>query len=291
MTIMPPAVLLVLYQLAAAEQGVSSSQITARSRTTSSRSTSPGVLHLPAAAIAAPGARHLRLLPPEIPRWNTISISGYHMAEAGHARAGDRFTLANPRNTSAAIASGLAVDEFAPRLSFFFVAGPRCWRSAKFGRPGGCGRASCVRSSAGRSRSQMLRFHTQTRGSADAQQPEVNLARSPCRRWPRAGRHQSLHTNSFDEAIALPSEKAARLACGPSRFSRSKPTDRDVDPLPVLRDRVDDTDIEEQAIELMAKVADLGGAVAPSSRASRRRRLSRSAYRIAQQIDSGERKW
>src|SRR5262249_5635541 len=154
----------------------------------------------------------------EMPRWNTISISGYHMAEAGATPVQEvAFTLANAKEyVRAALASGLAIDEFAPRLSFFFVARTTLLEEiAKFRAARRLwARIMAEEFSAADPRSQMLRFHTQTAGvQLTAQQPEVTLARVTVQALAAVlGGTQSLHTNAYDEAIALPSEKAARLA-------------------------------------------------------------------------------
>ena len=153
-----------------------------------------------------------------LPRWNTISISGYHMAEAGATPAQEvAFTLANGiAYVEAALAAGLAVDEFAPRLSFFFVARTTLLEEVAKFRAARRIWASVMRDRFGARdpKSLMLRFHTQTAGvQLTAQQPEVNLVRVTLQALAAVlGGTQSLHTNSFDEAIALPTAKAARLA-------------------------------------------------------------------------------
>ena len=153
-----------------------------------------------------------------LPRWNTISISGYHMAEAGATPAQEvAFTLANGiAYVEAALAAGLAVDDFAPRLSFFFVARTTVLEEVAKFRAARRIWARIMRDRFGARdpKSLMLRFHTQTAGvQLTAQQPEVNLVRVALQGLAAVlGGTQSLHTNSFDEAIALPSAKAARLA-------------------------------------------------------------------------------
>ena len=155
---------------------------------------------------------------PELPKWNTISISGYHMAEAGATPVQEiAFTLANAKEyVRAALQSGLEIDEFAPRLSFFFVARTTLLEEvAKFRAARRLwARIMKEEFEAEDPRSQMLRFHTQTAGvQLTAQQPEVNLVRVSLQALAAVlGGTQSLHTNSFDEALALPSAKAARLA-------------------------------------------------------------------------------
>jgi methylmalonyl-CoA mutase N-terminal domain/subunit len=234
----------------------------------------------------------------EIPRWNTISISGYHMAEAGASPVQEiAFTLANAREyVRTAIASGLAVDEFAPRLSFFFVARTTLLEEVAKFRAARRLWAHMMRDEFGARdpRSQMLRFHTQTAGvQLTAQQPEVNLTRVTLQALAAVlGGTQSLHTNSYDEAIALPSQKAATLALRTQQVLASE-TDltATVDPLAgsyMIESMTDD--IEAQARELMAKVAELGGAVAAIEQGFQKAEIERSAYRIAREIDSGERK-
>ena len=153
-----------------------------------------------------------------MPRWNTISISGYHMAEAGATPAQEiAFTLANGiEYVRAAIESGQDVDEFAPRLAFFFVSRTTLLEEVAKFRAARRIWAEVMRDEFGAKnpKSLMLRFHTQTAGvQLTAQQPEVNLVRVAVQALAAVlGGTQSLHTNSFDEAIALPTEKAARLA-------------------------------------------------------------------------------
>src|SRR5690606_5825478 len=154
----------------------------------------------------------------ELPKWNVISISGYHMAEAGASPVQEvAFTLANAREyVRAALAAGLAVDEFAPRLSFFFVARTTLLEEVAKFRAARRIWAQVMRDELGAQnpKSQVLRFHTQTAGvQLTAQQPEVNMARVTVQALAAVlGGTQSLHTNAYDEAIALPTEKAARLA-------------------------------------------------------------------------------
>src|SRR5271165_4273555 len=234
----------------------------------------------------------------EIPRWNTISISGYHMAEAGATPVQEiAFTLANAREyVRTAIASGLAVDEFAPRLSFFFVARTTLLEEVAKFRAARRLWAHMMRDEFGAKdpRSLMLRFHTQTAGvQLTAQQPEVNLTRVTLQALAAVlGGTQSLHTNSYDEAIALPTQKAATLALRTQQVLANE-TDltATVDPLAgsyAIKSMTDD--IEARARELLDKVADLGGAVAAIEQGFQKAEIERSAYRIAREIDSGERK-
>src|ERR1700691_2681446 len=154
----------------------------------------------------------------EMPLWNTISISGYHIREAGSTAAQElAFTLANGfAYVEAAVAAGLAVDDFAPRLSFFFNAHIDFFEEIAKYRAARRIWARWMRDRYGATdgRSLQLRFHTQTAGvSLAAQQPEVHLARVAIEALAGVlGGTQSLHTDSYDEALALPTEQAARLA-------------------------------------------------------------------------------
>jgi len=160
----------------------------------------------------------MRFCAAEMPRWHPVSVSGYHIREAGSTAAQElAFTLANGfAYVEAAQQAGLAVDEFAPRLSFFFNAHIDFFEEIAKYRSARRIWARWMRERYGaqKQRSQQLRFHTQTAGvSLTAQQPEVNLARVAIQALAGAlGGTQSLHTDAFDEALALPSEKAARLA-------------------------------------------------------------------------------
>jgi methylmalonyl-CoA mutase N-terminal domain/subunit len=153
-----------------------------------------------------------------LPEWNTISISGYHMREAGCTAAQElAFTLANGRAyVEAALAAGLSIDSFAPRLSFFFNAHCNLFEEvAKFRAARRIwARWMRERYQAQNPRSWMLRFHAQTAGSTlTAQQPENNIVRTTLEALSAIlGGTQSLHTNGYDEALALPTEQAARIA-------------------------------------------------------------------------------
>ena len=218
-----------------------------------------------------------------MPRWNTISISGYHMAEAGATPVQEvAFTLANAKEyVRAALASGLAVDEFAPRLSFFFVARTTLLEEvAKFRAARRLwARIMAEEFGAADPRSQMLRFHTQTAGvQLTAQQPEVNLARVTVQALAAVlGGTQSLHTNAYDEAIALPSEKAARLALRTQQvLAHETDLTATADPFAgsyAIESMTDD--LEAAARELIARVEDLGGAVAAIERGFQKAEIER----------------
>jgi methylmalonyl-CoA mutase N-terminal domain/subunit len=294
----PAAVLLLLYQLVAEEQGVAASALTGTIQNDILKE------YIARGTYIYPPQPSLRLVADtfaycrrEMPRWNTISISGYHMAEAGATPVQEvAFTLANAKEyVRAALASGLAIDEFAPRLSFFFVARTTLLEEvAKFRAARRLwARIMAEEFGAADPRSQMLRFHTQTAGvQLTAQQPEVNLARVTIQALAAVlGGTQSLHSNAYDEAIALPSEKAARLALRTQQvLAHETDLTATADPFAgsyALESMTDD--LEAAASELITRVEDLGGAVAAIESGFQKAEIERSAYRIARQIDDGER--
>ncbi len=295
----PAALLLLLYQLVAEEQGISPAAISGTIQNDVLKE------YIARGTYIFPPQPSLRLVADtfaycrtEIPRWNTISISGYHMAEAGATPVQEiAFTLANAREyVRAAIASGLAIDEFAPRLSFFFVARTTLLEEVAKFRAARRLWAHIMRDEFGARdpRSQMLRFHTQTAGvQLTAQQPEVNLARVTLQALAAVlGGTQSLHTNAYDEALALPTQKAATLALRTQQVLAFE-TDltATVDPLAgsyAIESMT--SDVEEQARDVMAKVEGLGGAVAAIEQGFQKAEIERSAYQIAREVDSGERK-
>src|SRR6266852_985412 len=294
----PAAVLLLLYQLVAEEQGVGPDKLAGTIQNDILKE------YIARGTYIYPPQPSLRLVADtfaychaEFPRWNTISISGYHMAEAGATAVQEiAFTLANAREyVRTAIASGLTVDEFGPRLSFFFVARTTLLEEiAKF-RAARRIWARIMREEFGAAdpRSQMLRFHTQTAGvQLTAQQPEVNMARVTVQALAALlGGTQSLHTNSYDEAIALPTQKAARLALRTQQvLAYETDLTATVDPFAGSYAMESMTgDIEEAAGQLLARVEDLGGAVAAIERGFQKAEIERSAYRVARQIDTGQR--
>jgi methylmalonyl-CoA mutase N-terminal domain/subunit len=294
----PGSVLLLLYQLVAEEQGVSGDKLTGTIQNDVLKE------YIARGTYIYPPKESLRLISDifayckaELPRWNTISISGYHMAEAGASPAQEiAFTLANGiEYVRAAVASGLDVDEFAPRLSFFFVARTTFLEEVAKFRAARRIWARVMRDSFGAKnpKSLMLRFHTQTAGvQLTAQQPEVNLVRVAVQGLAAVlGGTQSLHTNSYDEAIALPTEKAARLALRTQQvLAYETDVTATVDPFAgsyVVESLTDE--VEAAALELMDQVEEYGGAVSAIEKGFQKQEIERSAYRIAQEIDSGER--
>jgi methylmalonyl-CoA mutase N-terminal domain/subunit len=232
-----------------------------------------------------------------LPRWNTISISGYHMREAGSTAAQEiAFTLANGiAYLQAAVDAGLAVDDVAPRLSFFFACHMHFFEEiAKF-RAARRLWATIMRERFGTedARSQVLRFHTQTGGATlTAQQPENNIVRTALEAMAAVlGGTQSLHTNSFDEALALPTEQAAKIALRTQQvLGYETGVAETVDPLggsyyvEALTD-----ELERLATELIEKVDAMGGAVAAIEAGYYQDAIHEAAFRIQRGIETGER--
>ncbi len=294
----PAAILLLLYQLVAEEQGVSGDQLNGTIQNDVLKE------YIARGTYIYPPAQSLRLTTDifsycraELPRWNTISISGYHMAEAGATPVQEiAFTLANAKAyVRAAVASGQNVDEFAPRLAFFFVARTTFLEEVAKFRAARRIWARIMRDEfdAQNPKSQMLRFHTQTAGvQLTAQQPEINLVRVAVQALGAVlGGTQSLHTNSYDEAIALPTEKAARLALRTQQvLAYESDVTATVDPFAgsyVVESLTDE--IEAATLALMEQVEERGGAVPAIEQGFQKLEIEKSAYQVAQEIDSGER--
>ncbi len=233
----------------------------------------------------------------ELPRWNTISISGYHIREAGSTAVQEvAFTFANGiAYVQAAIDAGLQVDEFAPRLSFFFGAHNDLFEEvAKF-------RAARRlwykimrdRFNAENPRSWLLRFHTQTAGcSLTAHQPENNIVRVTLQALAAVlGGTQSLHTNSMDEALALPTEKAATIALRTQQIlAHESGVPNTIDPfagsyfLETLTN-----DIEEGVMKYLDRIDKIGGVLRAIETGFIQREIHESAYRYQREIESNER--
>ena len=232
-----------------------------------------------------------------LPRWNTISISGYHMREAGATAAQEiAFTLANGiAYVQAALDAGLAIDDVAPRLSFFFSCHMHFFEEiAKF-RAARRLWATIMRERFGAEdpRSQVLRFHTQTGGATlTAQQPENNIVRTALEAMAAVlGGTQSLHTNSFDEALALPTEQAAKIALRTQQvLGYETGVAETVDPLGgsfYLESLTDE--LERLAKDLIGEVDAMGGAVAAIEAGYYQEAIHEAAYRIQRGIETGER--
>jgi methylmalonyl-CoA mutase, N-terminal domain len=294
----PAALLLLLYQLVGEDQGVDSAKLNGTIQNDVLKEYIARGTYIfppkPSLRLVTDVFRYCRA---EIPRWNTISISGYHMAEAGATPVQEiAFTLADGiEYVRAAVASGQDIDDFAPRLAFFFVARTTLLDEVAKFRAARRIWAQVMRDEFGarNPKSQMLRFHTQTAGvQLTAQQPEVNLVRVALQSLGAVlGGTQSLHTNAYDEAIALPTEKAARLALRTQQvLAYETDVTATVDPFAgsyAVESMTDD--IEAATRDLMRQVEDLGGAVAAIERGFQKTEIERSAYRVAQQIDAGER--
>src|SRR5881409_35886 len=232
-----------------------------------------------------------------IPRWNTISISGYHIREAGSTAVQElAFTLSNGiAYCRAAVDAGLSPDDFGARLSFFFNAhndffvevakfraARRLWAVIMKERFGATNPNALA-----------LRFHAQTGGSTlTAQQPENNIVRVALQAFSAVcGGAQSLHTNSFDEALALPTESAARIALRTQQIVQHEAGATDTaDPLGGAYFIEDLTnELETRALELIDRVEELGGAVAAIEQGFVQAEIEDAAFRYAQAIESGER--
>lgn len=233
----------------------------------------------------------------QVPRWNTISISGYHIREAGSTAAQEiGFTLANGiAYVQAAIDAGLHVDTFAPRLSFFFNSHINFFEEiAKF-RAARRLWAKIMRDRFGakESRSWMLRFHTQTAGySLTAQQPHNNIVRTALEALAATlGGTQSLHTNSFDEAYAPPSEEAVTIAVRTQQIlGYESDIAAVVDPIggSYYIEHLTGS-LEKEAGEYIAKIDSLDGAVAAIEQGYQQREIQDSSYRYQKEIESGKR--
>jgi methylmalonyl-CoA mutase, N-terminal domain len=232
-----------------------------------------------------------------LPSWNTISISGYHIREAGSTAVQElAFTLANGiAYCKAAIDAGLSPDEFGERLSFFFNAHNHFFQEVAKFRAARRLWAAIMRDRFGATnpRAQALRFHAQTGGSTlTAQQPENNVVRVTVQALSAVcGGAQSIHTNSFDEALALPTERAARIALRTQQLLAHEAGGTDTaDPfggayfIEALTD-----ELEAQARELIERVDELGGAVAAVEQGFVQREIEEAAFRHSEQVQAGER--
>jgi methylmalonyl-CoA mutase N-terminal domain/subunit len=293
------AILLLLYELVAEEQGVGAAEI-------GGGTIQNDLLkeYIARGTYIYPPRQSMRLITDifaycneRIPRWNTISISGYHIREAGSTAVQEiAFTIANGiAYVQAAIDAGLEIDEFAPRLSFFwnahnnfleeiakYRAARRLWYSIMDERFG-----------AKKDASKLLRFHTQTGGSTlTAQQPENNVVRVALQALAAVmGGTQSLHTNGFDEALGLPTERAAKVALRTQQIIGYESGVVDTaDPLggsyyiEWLTDEV-----EAKAREYLDRIDAMGGAVAAIEAGFQMDEIESAAYEYAKSVDDGER--
>ena len=232
----------------------------------------------------------------EVPNWNTISISGYHIREAGSTAAQEvAFTLSNAiAYVEAALQAGLSVDEFAGQLSFFFNAHNNLLEEVAKFRAARRMWAKIMRErfKAQKASSWQLRFHTQTAGSTlTAQQPENNVVRVTLQALSAVlGGTQSLHTNSMDEALWLPTEKAVRVALRTQQIIAHESGVADaVDPLAgsYLIEYLTD-EIETMATDYIARIDDMGGALQSIEKGFMQNEIQNAAYVAQQQIERGE---
>ena len=233
----------------------------------------------------------------EVPRWNTISISGYHIREAGSTATQElAFTLGDGiEYVKAAKERGLEIDKFAPRLSFFFNAHNDFFEEiAKYRAARRIWAKEMKKLGAKKDRSLLMRFHTQTAGCAlTAQQPEINIVRVTLQALSAIlGGTQSLHTNSMDEALALPSEKAVRIALRTQQIiAEESGITNTIDPLggsyyiEWLTDKM-----EEETYNYFDKVEKLGGVIPAIEKGFFQREIAESAYKYQKEIDTNKRK-
>jgi methylmalonyl-CoA mutase, N-terminal domain len=291
-------ILLLLYELVGEEQGVEAAQL---------QGTVQNDLLKEYAARGTyiyPPAPSMRLITDlfaycgeRIPRWNTISISGYHMREAGATAAQEiAFTLANGiAYVQAAIDAGLEVDRFAPRLSFFFACHMHFFEEVAKFRAARRMWARIMRDRFGATdpKSLALRFHTQTGGATlTAQQPQNNIVRTALEALAAVlGGTQSLHTNSYDEALALPSEHAAKIALRTQQVLGHETEVAEVaDPLGgsyYVESLTDE--LERLATAYVEKIDGMGGAVAAIEAGFYQDEIHEAAFRIQAGVESGER--
>jgi methylmalonyl-CoA mutase N-terminal domain/subunit len=292
------SILLLLYSLVAEEQGASGEDVTGTTQNDILKE------YLARGTYIYPPEPSMRITTDmfaycarELPRWNTISISGYHIREAGSTAVQElAFTLSNAiAYVEAALDAGLEVDAFAPRLSFFFNAHNDLFQEVAKYRAARRMWARIVRDRFGASdeRSTKLRFHTQTAGSSlTAQQAENNIVRTTVQALSAVmGGTQSLHTNAFDEALALPTERSARIALRTQQIlAHEGGLTGTADPLAgsyyveALTDAV-----EEEAWEYIRRIDELGGSVRAIEERFMQREIEDSAFRYQREVESGDR--
>ena len=294
----PAATLLLMYQIIAEENGINPKNLTGTIQNDILKEyISRGTYIFPPTASLRLTTDIFQYCNDELPKWNTISISGYHMSEAGATPSQEiAFTLANGiEYVRTAIAAGLDIDDFGPRLAFFFVSRTTLLEEVAKFRAARRIWARIMKEEFGAKdpKSQMLRFHTQTAGvQLTAQQPEVNLMRITVQALAAIfGGTQSLHTNSYDEAIALPTEKAARLAVRTQQIlAYETDVTNTVDPFAgsYAVEAITD-EIESEILRLMSKIEALGGARAAVEVGYQKNAIEESAYDYALQVEKAER--
>jgi methylmalonyl-CoA mutase N-terminal domain/subunit len=294
----PAAILLLLYELVAERQGVAGEQLRGTVQNDVLKEYAARGNYIfpprPSMRITTDLFAYCR---ERLPHWNTISISGYHIREAGATAVQElAFTLANGiAYCEAAVEAGLSPDEFGERLSFFFNAHNHFLQEvAKFRAARRLwARIMSERFGATNPKAQALRFHAQTGGSTlTAQQPENNIVRVAIQALSAiCGGAQSLHTNSFDEALALPTEHAARTALRTQQILLHEAGTTDTaDPLGgAYAVEALTRELEERARELIERIDELGGAVAAIEQGFVQNEIADSAFAYARHVESGER--
>ncbi len=293
----PAAVLLLLYELVAERQGVASEQLGGTIQNDILKEYAARGTYIfpprPSMRLITDTFAYCRR---QIPKWNTISISGYHIREAGATAAQEiAFTLADGiAYVDAAIKVGLPVDEFAPRLSFFFVSNPNFLEEVSKFRAARRMWAKIMRERFGAKKEQslMLRFHTQTSGaSLTAQQPLNNVVRTTIEALAAVlGGTQSLHTNSYDEALGLPTQDAVTLALRTQQIiAHESGVAATADPLAGSYAVEALTDaLEARAWELIERIDAMGGAVAAIEQGWVQTQIADAAYDFQCRVESGE---
>jgi methylmalonyl-CoA mutase N-terminal domain/subunit len=294
----PAALLLLLYELVAEEQGVSGDKLRGTVQNDILKE------YIARGNYIFPPRPSMRITTDlfaysaeRIPKWNPISISGYHIREAGSTAVQElAFTLANGiAYAEAAVAAGLSPDELGERLSFFFNAHNHFFQEVAKFRAARRLWARIMRERFGvtNPKAQALRFHAQTGGSTlTAQQPENNIVRVAIQALSAvAGGAQSIHTNGYDEALALPSQRAARIALRTQQLLAHEAGGTDTaDPfggsyfIEALTD-----ELEAKAWELIQHIDELGGAVAAIEQGFVQGEIEQAAFRWQQDVESGER--
>ena len=294
----PCAVLLAMYLAVAEKQGVTSDQLRGTVQNDILKEySSRGTYIFPPRPSMRLITDIFEFCTKEVPQWNTISISGYHIREAGSTAVQEiAFTLANGiAYVEAAIKAGMKVDEFGPRLSFFFNAHSDFLEEVAKYRAARRLWAKIMKERFGATdpRSVMLRFHTQTAGcTLTAQQPLNNIMRVAFQAMSAVlGGTQSLHTNSFDEALALPSQTAVQVALRSQQVIAYETAVSDtVDPLAGSYYLENLTDaVEAKAQEYIDQIDRLGGAVAAIEKGFVQKEIGAAAYRYQREIEKGER--
>ena len=292
------AILLLLYELVAAKQGVAAESV--------SGTTQNDILkeYVARGTYIYPPKPSMRIVTDlfsycrdRLPRWNTISISGYHMREAGCSAVQEvAFTLADAiAYVEAALEAGLQVDELGPRLSFFFACHMNFFEEVAKFRAARTLWAEIMKDRFGASdeRSMKLRFHTQTGGATlTAQQPENNIVRTALEALAAVlGGTQSLHTNAYDEALALPSQRSAMIALRTQQVIAHESSVVDsADPLggSYLVEEMTDQ-ISSEARAYIKRIDERGGAVQAIESGYMKREIEDAAYHIARDLESGAR--